>query len=94
MVSVENPVVRRYRKGMAKSAPKTERTTAKPPAFPALTKAQRVWVSARREELASAVTAGIDSGEKDGYRAFDAERILAFIEERRLAKSPRRVKRG
>ena len=60
-----------------------------PPAFPALTKSQKEWVAARRIELKVALEAGIESGKKDGYRAFDADRILAFIAERRLKKKVR-----
>jgi uncharacterized protein YecT (DUF1311 family) len=66
--------------------------TSQPPEFPTLTKAQRAWVAARRSELKAAVEEGIESGERDGYRAFDVDRILAFIEQRQTAK--RRAKRA
>lgn len=66
--------------------------TSQPTEFPTLTKAQRAWVAARRNELKAAIDEGIESGERDGYRAFDVDRILAFIEQRRATK--RRAKRA
>ena len=77
-----------------KRSSKAIKPSATPPLFPALTKAQRAWVVARRAELKAAVDEGIESGEKDGYRAFDADRILGFIEQRRANKTVKRAKRA
>jgi uncharacterized protein YecT (DUF1311 family) len=77
-----------------KRSPKTKTSTGQPPHFPGLTKAQRTWIAARRNELKAAIDEGIESGEKDGYRAFDADRILAFIEQRRTDKQAKRAKRA
>ena len=79
---------------MKKAVSKAKKLTGQPPEFPALTKDQRDWVAARRKELKSAIEAGIESGQKDGYRAFDAERILAFIQRRHADKPVKRVKRA
>jgi len=79
---------------MAKRTTKGGTLTRLPPEFPALTKAQKAWVSARRSELKAAIDAGIESGTKEGYRAFDPERILTFIEQRRAQRTVRRAKRG
>lgn len=79
---------------LMKRTPKTPKPSATPPLFPTLTKAQRAWVVARRAELKAAIDEGIASGAKDGYRAFDADRILAFIEQRRANRSLRRAKRA
>lgn len=79
---------------MSKNASKVVSVTRAPPRFPALTPAQRAWVAARRAELKAAIDEGIESGEKDGYVAFDVERILGLIHERRTSKSPKRSKRG
>ena len=78
---------------MSKSAPKVKTLTARPTEFPALTKAQRSWIAARRRELKAAISDGIESGKKDGYRALDSERILAFIQQRQTDRS-KRAKRG
>ena len=79
---------------MKKAVSKANKLTGQPPEFPALTKDQRDWVAVRRKELKSAIDAGIESGQNDGYRAFDAQRILAFIMQRRAAKPVKRVKRA
>lgn len=79
---------------MTKSTSKAKDLTARPPEFPALTKAQRSWVASRRKELKSAIDAGIDSGKKDGYREFDVDRILAFIEKRGSDRPVKRAKRA
>ena len=67
---------------MKTGKPKSAAGTSRPSAFPALTKAQKDWVAARREELKITVQDGIESGKKSGYREFDAKRLLAFIAER------------
>jgi uncharacterized protein YecT (DUF1311 family) len=63
--------------------PKSSSATQAPPRFPALTAAQKAWVAARRTELKAAIDEGIESGAKDGYVAFDVQRILGLIEQRR-----------
>lgn len=79
---------------MAKNVPKSVSATRSPPRFPALTPAQRAWVAERREELKSAIDEGIESGEKNGYVAFDVERIVGLIRARRAGKAAKRSKRG
>jgi len=79
---------------MKKIASDARKLTRQPPEFPTLTKDQRSWVASRRKELKSAIDAGIESGKKDGYRAFDVDRILGFIEGRRVDKPVKRVKRA
>lgn len=79
---------------MVKRTQTSKAAVKAPPQFPALTKAQRDWVAARREELKAAIDAGIESGRKDGYRAFDIERILCLIEERRQTRRNKRAKRA
>ena len=79
---------------MKRTTSKPNKLTGQPPDFPALTKDQRDWVAARRKELKSAIDAGVESGQKEGYRAFDAERTLAFITQRRADKPVKGVKRA
>jgi hypothetical protein len=79
---------------MKRSTDKQAAGSTRPPAFPGLTKPQKDWIAARRSELKTAIEAGIESGKTDGYRAFDADRILAFIEQRRPKKSRTRKSHG
>ena len=59
------------------------KATKRPPSFPALTREQRAWIASRRRELKSAIDEGLKSGKAEGYRAFDADRLLSFIEQDR-----------
>lgn len=79
---------------MKSSKSKSNSGTIQPPLFPALTKAQREWIAARRCELKSAINSGIESGKKSGYREFEAERLLSFIEGRRSRSRSDKKKRA
>ena len=72
---------------MSRTVSKAKNATQAPPRFPALTPAQKAWAAARRDELRAAIDEGIESGEKDGYVAFDVRRLLELIAAKNTSKT-------